>query len=545
MKKRWKLLLILLAIGSGAYLYLNIRKTKDFEPQIKDKLARLVKDASNGLYKLDVEQIEIDITAGAVVAKNVLLSLDSSRMLELEKINAVGNDTYEIALKEINLEGLSALELLNAKNIDLDKLVLDSPDIRITHKVRKETVKDTGNLYERLASHDQSYSIRNLLLNNIRFTFTNLDKNRSVSSLKNLSAFFTGIKIDSSTKNDTTRFLFAEEALITVKGFSQVTEKKRYHFNIDSIALRPQNGSLEFYALSLKPEGTKQDFNKLISFQQDRYDIQVKKGSVTNIQWFDLLAGEGLFGDEVKAEGGTINIYHDRSLPSGPPKANNFPHQMLMKTALPVSLKKILLQDFAVSYEELNPKSMHTGTVSFYNVNGEIANVTNVDTDIKNAPLTTITASADFMNEGKLDAVFRFDLANVNTGKFSVDATLGPMNGVSLNKITEGLALVKIKSAGVDKLRLNLTGTGKSARANVLFAYHDLSFDVLKNDEGELKKRGLFSFIANAVMINKSNPKKKDGEAKAFVVMQQHDPSRSFFNLIWRTLLQGILKTVK
>lgn len=545
MKKKWIILLGILALISSVYLYFAFRKSKDFEPQIKARLAKMVSDASQGLYKLDLDHIEIDITAASVTAKNILLSVDSVRMKEMERSNQLGNDIYNISLKQINLDGLSPVELLDGKNISLDHLVLDSPEIKITRYNRNKEKNDTGGLYKKMSFTDESYSLRSLLLNDIRLTIIDLAKNKSVSSLKNLSAFFTDIKIDSSTVNDSTRFLFAKDAAIFIKGFKRFTEKKRYHFNIDSIVLRPQYGNLEFYDMTLKPEGTKEDFNKLITHQQDRYDIKLKKGTVKNINWFSLLAADGFYGDEINAEGGTVNIYHDRRLPDGPPKSNNFPHQMLMSVDLPVSIKKILLKDFSIFYEELNPKSMHTGTVAFYNVNGEINDVTNIKDEIKKLPYATINATADFMNTGKLSAVFRFDLANVNNGNFSVDATLGSMDGKVLNKLSEGLALIKFKTLKVDQLKTHISGSSRGATGNVIFAYHDLSFDVLKNDDGEMKKRGLFSFIANNIMVNKSNPKKEKEKAKQFTVYHQHQPERSFFNLIWKTLLEGILKTVK
>lgn len=545
MKKRWIILIVFAAICLSAYLYLRIRKTKDFEPQIKARLAKLVTDASKGLYKLDLEHIEIDITEASVTARNILLTPDSVRLIELEKTNEAGNDIYTISLKELALDGLSPLALLNAKNIDLGRLVLDSPQITITRKKRNLEKKDTGSLYERIAIKDQSYSIQNLLLNNIRLTIVNLDNKKSVSSFKNLSASFTDIKIDSSTINDSTRFLFAKDAVVFIKGFSQVTPGNKYHFDIDSIAVRPLYGTLQFYDLKLEPEGTKEEFGKRVGHQQDRYDIKIKKGYVQNIDWFSILSEDGFYGDAIKIDGGVINIYHDRSLPDGPVKSNNFPHQMLMKAPFPVAIKKMLIKDLFVSYEELNPVSGHTGIVEFYNINGEINNLVNIPSAIEKNPFVTINASADFMNAGKLNAVFRFDLTKEKTGDFSVDATLGTMDGLRLNKITEGLALIKIKSLQVDKLQTHIAGSGKSANGNVQFTYHDLAFDVLKNDDGELKKRGLFSFIANTIMINKSNPAKENKPAKQFSISRQHDPHRSFFNLVWKTLLDGVLKTVK
>lgn len=546
MKKRWKLLLILLAIGSGAYLYLRIRKTKDFEPHIKHKLAQLVTNATNGLYRLDIAQIEIDITAAALSARNIVLLPDSARLRQLEKSGELGNDVYHVSLKKLDIAGLSPLALLDNKNIELDKLVLDSPEITITHTVRNKVKKDSTHLYDKIALNGQAYSIGHLLVNKIKLTVINTGKNKTVSAFNNLSASFTDVQIDSSSKKDSTRFLFAKDAVIFIKGFNQITRKRKYQFSIDSVALRPQLGLLQFYRLRLKPGQSKQEFTQRLTYGEDMYDLTVTSGTIKNINWFGLLAKEGFNGDEMTVNGGSLYIYHDKSLPSGPPKHNNFPHQQLMNAGFPLSVKKTNINELDIVYEELNPASGQTGIVEFKNVNAVIENLTNVPEEIRSHPLTVARASALFMNGGRLDAVFTFDMPHAANGNFSVEATLGPMDGTKLNKITRGLALVNVKNLWVDKLALHITGTNTRGKGRVRLAYHDLSFDVLKKDEeAGLKKRGLLSFVASTFVVKKSNPVKGGGEPKQVAVWHQHDPQRSFFNLIWKTLLQGILKTAK
>lgn len=546
MKKRWKLLLILLAIGSGAYLYLHIRKTKDFEPQIKDKLAQLVSSATNGLYRLDIEQIEIDITAAAVSARNIVLLPDSARLLQLEKSGEAGNDIYQVSLKKLDIAGLSPLALLDNKNIKLDKLVLDSPEISITRSVRNKVKKDSSHLYDKIALPGQSYSIGHLLLNNIKLTVINTGKNKTVSAFNNLSALFTDIQIDSSSKYDSTRFLFAKDAVVFIKGFNQITPKRKYQFSIDSVALRPQHGLLQFYDLRLKPGQPKQEFVQRLTYEEDMYDLRVTSGTIKNINWVSLLAKEGFKGDEMTLNGASLYIYHDKRLPSGPPKHNNFPHQQLMNAGFPLSVKTTNINELDIAYEELNPASGQTGIVEFKNVHATIENLTNVPEEIKVNPFAVAKASALFMNSGRLDALFTFDMPNAANGNFSVEATLGPMDGTKLNSITRGLALLNVKNLAVDKLKLHITGTNTRGRGNVLLAYHDLSFDVMKKDEAAgLKKRGLLSFVASTFVVKKSNPVKEGKAPEQVAVWHQHDPQRSFFNLIWKTLLQGILKTAK
>lgn len=545
MKTKWIILSIVVIVCIAAYFYFRVRKTADFEPQIKAKLTQVISDATNGLYKLELEHIAIDVTNGSVIANNILLFPDSARLLQLEQTGQVIENLYEVSLKRLDLNGLSPMDLIAGKNIQLEMLVLDSPQIRITKRPNKKKEKDTTGLYEKVAGMKQSYRLKELLLNDIRLTVVNLEKSSSVSSTKNISAALRDIQIDSTTKNDTSRFLFAKDAVVFVKGFSQVMEKNRYHFDIDSMALKPLYGTLQFFHLTFKPEGSKEDFSRRLKYQQDRYNILIKSGEVKNLHWFNLLSKDGLMGDEIKLTGGTIDIYHDRSLPLAPPKSDNFPHQMLMKAGLPLSIKKVSFSDLRISYEELNPKSEHVGRVIFNDIQGDITNVTNIATEVKSNGYTVIKASSIFMNAGKLDAMFRLDLANAATGKFSVDATLGQMNGLSLNTMTEGLALIKIKSAEIDGLRAHIDGANKSATGIVTFLYRDLSFDVLKNDDGELKKRGLFSFIANTIIIKKSNPGKPGEVARKYAVVHSHDPTKSFFNLIWKAISQGILKTVK
>ncbi len=540
MKKRWIVLIVLGCIAIGAYLYLRIRKTDDFEPQVKAKLAEMVSAASNGLYQLDMEHIEIDVTAGAVIAKNITLLPDSARMLELEKIKELPNDIFTVHLGKLDLEGLSPLELINGKNISLEHLVLDSPEIKITRTNRRFEKKDTNDIYQKLAPKNQTYSIGELLLRNIRLTLVNADKNKSTSSFKNLSASLKDIQIDSTTRSDRTRFLFAKETVIFIKGFNTITNKNIYRFNIDSVAFLPQKGTLNLVNLRLEPIGSKDEFNKKHQFMTDRYDISVQKTAIINADWFSLMSGDGIYGDEMILDGGFLKVYDDRSQPLPTDKTGNFPHQMLMKAGIPINIKKVKLNDLYVGYEEFNVKSNRTGKVEFHHVNGEITNATNDSVAIKENGNTIVTATAVFMNAGKLDATFNFDLRKARQGAFTVDATLGAMNGLPLNTITENLALLKIKKLEVDKLTAHINGNNIGATGKVSFAYHDLSFEVLKNnDEGELKKRGLLTFIADKFIVKNESPGKE--EAVAF----QRDKQKSFFNLVWKTILAGLTKTVK
>lgn len=527
---------------SGVYIYLKFRKSRDFEPLIKARLASLVSDVSKGLYQLDMEHIEIDITSSYVIARNILLRPDSVQLVALEKAGELGNDVFTISLKKIELVGLSPVDLIDGKDLHLKVLELDSPEIEVEHKKRQKETADSGKAISKLSRLEQSYKIDELLLNNIRLTIHDLDKNKKITSFKNLSAFLSDIQLDSTVLNDSTRFMFAKDAVVFMKGYSFSPADKKYVLDVDSVSLRPKNGVMEFFDLRLQPMGTKEEFSNKVKKMEDRYDVHFKKASIKNVNWYELLAENGFYGDAMDITGGYISVYDDKRLPVHESKLGKYPHQLFMKVNFPIYMKQLNINDIKVIYEELNPKSEQIGKVEFDNVNGTITNITNMPERIKNNSFIDIKVSSRFLNKTALQAGFRFDMANVNNGIFTVDASLGAINGVALNQITEPLALVKVNSLDVKKFTAHIDGSDTKATGTIRFDYSDLSIDILKKKEdGTVKKRGFLSFLANNFVIKKNGSQ----PAKEYTVTYSRDPQRSFFNLVWKTMLTGIKEAVK
>ena len=59
----------------------------------------------------------------------------------------------------------------------------------------------------------------------------------------------------------------------------------------------------------------------------------------------------------------------------------------------------------------------------------------------------------------------------------------------------------------------------------------------------DLTKKGLIGLLANTFVIKDDNPKKNKPPRHADVTFDR-DPQAGFFNLVWKTALSGVLKTV-
>jgi hypothetical protein len=216
---------------------------------------------------------------------------------------------------------------------------------------------------------------------------------------------------------------------------------------------------------------------------------------------------------------GFLSVFNDNSYPKlVKDKTGRFPHQLLQKIKIPITLKKILLQKLDISYAEFDAKSKQRGRISFNNTSGVISNVTNQAKYKKVNPITEVDLVSHLMEQGKLTVNFKF---------------------------TRPLAMVQVKSCLIRKLAFDIKADEDVATGRVKFIYNDLSLGLMKQHEGgqRLKRLGLLSLLANAIIIHSDNPS-NDGKFTVAPINYKRKPTGSFFNFIWKTLFQGVKYSV-
>ena len=153
-------------------------------------------------------------------------------------------------------------------------------------------------------------------------------------------------------------------------------------------------------------------------------------------------------------------------------------------------------------------------------------------------PLLKLNATAALLNAGNISTQWQFPL-NAGNGAFSISGHLGGMRAVTLNSIIEPLAMASVQDGQVDEVTFNINGTDTKAAGNVLFLYHNLKMEILKKgDDAALKKKGFISFLANTLIKNENT-----STANSKQVNYERDITRSFFNLVWKTIFTGAKNT--
>ena len=359
------------------------------------------------------------------------------------------------------------------------------------------------------------------ILTNVKFNAEDIQKLNSGTSIKNL--------ISSSNWK------------LSADGFSFMSADKRYKMNVGAFDMDNGSSSMRIKNFSVIPMFTEASFSKSLTRQEDLYNLEFKNIVLGGIDTRLLVTKKRLEAETATLQP-IVKIYRDRTVPpDNSSKVGKYPHQLLQNIKVPFSIKKIMVKDGYVAYKEKSDLSMKSGTVVFKNINGTITNVTNIKELISKNNILTLDATTSFMEVSQLHSVWKLQLNSPN-GAFEVSGEGGAFNAPVLNPMIEALGMASIKSGKVNKITFNVKGTDNIATGSSVLLYQDLKVELLKKDSGDFKKKGLMSLLTNA-LIKDANP--QNGTVRTGEINYQRDITKSFFNLLWKSVFSGIKKTAQ
>lgn len=515
----------------------------DLKPKLIEKMQQLVKQGSGGLYNLFIHQVNPDILKSTVGISKIALIPDTAAMKQLESNGQLPTEIFKIKTDSVWIDGLGVKDILSKDVVDLKTIHILHPTIEIFSKGQTSGKKDEKTLYQRLMKEMKHIGIGNIIIEGGTLVSHNLKKNKTVQ-LNDISIHLSDILIDSSTQFDKSRFLFAKQALLSMKDYSVPSANHLYRFNIGSISVNASQHTLAAKNISLQPLYSKDEFQNHIKNMKERYEISIPSIELRGADWWQLVNEENIIASSAQIEKAQFNVYLDRRRPSGPTDMKSFPHQMIMKLPIKIHINKLTVGDLDVVYEEFNKASGEKGKLEITGMRGTITNLTNMPQVIRSNRYMLVQASGMLMHIAPAELSLRFDLANYQAGNFSAGLSINKdFDGTLVNPVAEPLGMFLVKRGNFRKLDSHISGNNFGASGTVLFLYDNLHVTPLernKNGEG-LNKKNFTSFLGNALLIRDQNPVKNGEEKSAPGSFQRH--SGTFFNLIWKTTFTGILKT--
>lgn len=516
--------LLLLVVGAGFYLESHV------DTIVKREFSRL----TDGRYRIDAGKINVSLLRRSITLNDIEIMPDSA-YIPPAGVSVSRKILFGVSAKQLFASGISFKKHYGKLDLGIRKLQLSSPDIKIRQFAHRpsSSAKDTSKVKKPVR-----INVRQIILSGGSVEHTRIAKNDTVrNTIIGIELEIDKFFIDSDTLNSSKRLL-GDNASLTITKIIHTPKDKMTRLEIDSIHIETGKQLLKFSRFASIPMYGKNEFAFKSPRHADWTSAALYDVECSGLDYYRLLNKSILKIDNISIPRGEVSSYKNRQIKRNEWIKTLF-EQKMQRLPLKVDVNKVMIGNFYAQYEELALKGIQPGKITFNNLRGKITNLTNI-TPAK-TPYIRIDAGAMVNNSGHLQASIFLPVDSLNN-RFEVAATLGQTNIPDMNTMITPLTNVVIDTGIADKLTVHIVGTATRAKADMTFLYHDLHVTLLKEKNDTLVKRRFLSDIINLFVVRDSNPKRN--EVKSTQTETTRDPYRSPFNYLWRTIFDGLKKTV-
>lgn len=517
----------------------------DLRPQIIARLQQLVKEGSGGLYNLFIREVEPDVLQSKLELRHVELVPDTSVIKSMIHMKTVPENIFRISFDSLHIDGIGIKDFLNKNDVDIKKIYLTMPSIDVYFQKRSWHQKHdkTVPLYQRLHKYMKHLGIESVIIQHGTLVDHQLDK-KTKSRFNDLNVRLSKILVDSATQYEKDRFLFAKKADLSAKNIDIELADHLYNMKIGSVNVSSVGKIIKVSNVALVPKYSKPEFEKIAPGSKERYEFLFRTMKFKNMDWWAITNGEKFIADEMEIDDGNVNVYLDVSYPPGPIHPHNFPHQLLLRMKVPVDVRTMNMNNIKVTYDEHHPEINETGHLSFTFLHGQVSNITNLPERIRRNQWAMVHATAKLINKVPVKAAIRFNLKDPKNGSFSADISADSSDATVFNYLTQPFGLFRIKRGMLHSVTTHIEGDNYKGHSKVSLLYNDLHITPLK--KGDIPKTGyrkktVTSFLGNIIFIKNDNPS-GNKEPRQGTADYTRDLHTSFFNLIWKSTLVGMLQ---
>lgn len=509
---------------------------------IHNTLPRAVAEATDSLYHISVKRVSINLLNRRITLRGVHIWVDTTRMEAQKKDSAAKRNYYDIVIPRLQVSGIMWDKLTGGEGYSCGTFSLSLPKIVIRRTQRALT--KYNKVRDKAAARE--FSASEVLVKGATFQYIL----GPVDTLRKFTFSKCDVSLDNWMFNersikDSSRFLLAEYGEIKAGKLHYEPPHSYYRLTIDDIAFNTADDKLTAHNLRFGLKVTEKEFLQSKQQQKEIYNLHFPTIEFDGIDRKKLLYDRELHVKDVYLNHSTIHISLNRLLPPNTQnKMGRFPNQLIQKSRLPLNIRRVVLNNGSIVYTETSEKTQKQASINFDNLNGEINNITNLPYLVQQNDTCIAKLDCKLNKNTDLAAVFNLSLSDPK-GTFTANLDIQGLQGRQLTEQTKAFSLLEIRSLNMKSLQMQLTGNELAAKSQFTMLYSNLGIKILmdstKADDSK-KKKNLISFVANNLILYSANPMPGE-QPRTINTYVERDPTKSFFNLVWKNILYGVRET--
>lgn len=355
------------------------------------------------------------------------------------------------------------------------------------------------------------------------------DKGKQPLAFHDLNATINTIEIGAKPDNQGLSFK-VKDYFLTTRNFAYRTQ----FYNLSAGLLKLNKNKIQVNNFVMKPLVSRAQFIKMIPVERDLYDIKVSQIAAGG-QWDLFSDHQSINASNVTVLGADANIFRSK-IPNDDPKVKPLYSKLLRSIKIPLTVNNLDLKNSVLVYEEDTPESAGPGKLTFANFNMNVKNLNSAKAKGKPTKVD-IRINCSFMDLAPLSVNWNFDVADHNDG-FAISGKTSNLPASGINPFIRPYLHVTATAGTIQEMLFNFKGNPAGLHGTFNLKHKDLKIAVLNKDNHE--KKGVLTAVANLFIRSDSG---RFPEAVA-VEHVERDPTKSFFNLFWKGIEQGLKKTL-
>lgn len=527
-------LLLLIIVAGFIYLHqkLPAMLTQRFEKQLDEQL----NPGSYRLYDIEIEQVQINSIFSKILFPHISIR-PQDQVYEVTETDTLPSRLFHLEIRDFNLSSDGIIDFV----LKRDKISFNHLNLP---RVMATVLENPDGKEDRKSGDDESESPQNAAIKNLKVHLVSvrqkLFSDTTNQLLKANDIELSGAISYQKNKRDSVPVILLENYNLQTEAIAFFPQDQLYSYHCDSIRLESSDSIVNLFSLRLSPLYDKKEFQKYLTYQTDRMEVDLEHASFEGFDPNELINKKQLSLSQIKLNTGRIGVHRDRNLPFDTLRRPAMPYGLIRNAPLHLSLSRTEMQDIDLYYSELPENGDKEGVVPIENIKAKINNITNIDSLLQQDSIMQIKASATMFDEARLAADFDYNLTDRNGG-FQASGELSRLEFRTLNPVLMPLVDVKVKEGVHEKSNFSFSGNDVRSTGELKMYYKDLNI-TLEPDRSELRKN-IVNWAGRNLLYHPSNPQENE-ELRTGTIDFERDVTRFVFHYWWKSYLSGIENTV-
>ncbi|WP_318641306.1 hypothetical protein [Flavobacterium ardleyense] len=495
------LLLVLLDVGLNTY--------------IKNKLPELLNSKKDAAFHISYKDADFSLLKRRISANDV-------KVIPTE---ALKNPKFKKGIfaevKSIEIINIDLYKVIFKNTIKADKLIVLTPKgIMFESDQDKEKPKsNTTDLINKIIY------VSNIVIKNGTFQIINDSENTPKLNVANIDVEIQGILVtDNSLKRklpfDFSTYDFSCDSIY-------FRPSKEYHISAKKI--KTNNTSLIVEKFAYAPEFSRPQFVKRMKTEKDIFGILADTIKLNNMKW-GFVNEEFFFKTEsLVVENPSADIYRPK-MPADDLTRKKMYSELLRGIPFDMKIDTLKLNNAKLVYEEEKGFDKGPGILSFDQFYMKTTGITSAYKQNKVEDVK-IRIDCRFMKVSPFKVNWSFNVLD-KSDAFNINGTIFDFPAADLAVFTKPYTNTQMEGI-LEEVRFNFNGNNQISKGTFELKYDDLKVEILRKDRE--RKNKVVSAIAN-IFVKKSSKE----ELKKAEVAVDRIPEKSFFNLLWISIADGL-----